>query len=68
MTQLSPDEFLRLEALRLAVQAHQPASCQRFYDFLVGKDDRTSDEHCEAALQEIHAAIEKEILSRRGHQ
>ncbi|WP_176482815.1 hypothetical protein [Sphingobium sp. D43FB] len=51
MTQLSPDEFLRLEALRLAVQAGQPPLRQHFYEFLTGKSDRTPRQIIDAALE-----------------
>ncbi|MEJ7933633.1 hypothetical protein WG907_05080 [Sphingobium sp. AN558] len=41
MTHLTTDEFMRLEALRLAIQAGDPWLSQNFYDFLSGKEARS---------------------------
>ena len=38
MSRLSDDEFFRLEALRLAVQAGDADLRQKFYDFLTAND------------------------------
>lgn len=42
MNHLTEDQFFRLEALRLAVQAGQPEERQRFYQFLTESDAPTA--------------------------
>lgn len=66
MSRLSDDEFLRLEALRLAVQAGFPDFRQSFYEFLTGKSDQTPLEMIDAALGKAVADAIKRIERERA--
>lgn len=54
MPHLDTEEFLRLEALRLAVQAGFPHYRQEFYDFLTGKNRQTPRRIIDAAPEEAN--------------
>lgn len=51
MNHLTDDEYMRLEALRLAVQSGFPDLRQQFYDFLTTKNDQTPRPVTDAALE-----------------
>ena len=51
MSHLMNDREIRLEALRLAVQAGNADLRQPFYEFLVGKSDQTPRQIINAALE-----------------
>jgi hypothetical protein len=48
------DEAIRLEALRLAVQAGDPHFRHQFYDFLTGASDQTPRQIIDAALDAVN--------------
>lgn len=66
MSRLSDDEFFRLEALRLAVQAGDAGLRQQFYEFLTGKTNQTPLEMIDAALRKAVADAIKRIERERA--
>jgi len=76
MTRLNDDQFFRLEALRLAVQAGCPDHREAFYDFLsgrVGSKDQLISEVTSAVIAELNRIAAEAINAywddcrRRGY-